>query len=90
MGEQTKKREDGGMNDFWEEWWGVFVVLGLALIAAVLVLVSLAIFFDRPSCEATARAMEVPHQWEFWTGCMIQVDGRLIPLDAYKVVRATQ
>lgn len=85
---------DESMSDFWEGWGGLTAIIGLML-AAVLALVlfivvAFAFFGDRPSCDATARAMEAPHQWGFWTGCLIQVDGRLIPLDAYKVVRPTQ
>ena len=41
---------------------------------------------SRESCRQTAEAMGVPHAYVF-AECMIRVDRRLVPLDAYKVVR---
>lgn len=49
--------------------------------------ISFAMYADRKSCHATAEAMDVNWSWGVWQPCMIVVDGKSIPLSAYKVVK---
>jgi len=64
---------------------GAFICL---IVGAFLLVGGLAVggayLFDRPSCEATAEVMGVPHHWSLWTNCMIEpAPGKWIQLDKY-------
>lgn len=62
----------------------LFIVFVIALFAGV---GALALWMDAQSCEAKATAMQRPHTWGVWTGCMIQAkDGQWVPIDNYRVI----
>jgi len=67
-----------------------FGFIGAALLGALLFVAGLfavANLMSRLGCEATAAQMGVEHRYSVWTDCMVRVDERWIPLDAYKVVK---
>lgn len=71
--------------------WFLPVIIFLGLLAVVVGgITSFALYADRASCHATAEAMEVNWSWGVWPGCMIVVDGKSIPLSAYKVVKVAR
>lgn len=42
---------------------------------------------DRVTCRSQAEAMNVPSSFGLFQRCMIVVDGKTIPLEAYKVIK---
>ena len=38
-------------------------------------------------CASQASKMDVPYSWGILQDCMVQLDGKWIPLDSYKVVK---
>ena len=39
---------------------------------------------DYYSCKKTSNAMGLNSQWSVWTSCMVQVNGKMVPLDSYR------
>ena len=71
---------------YWEDYREILIIF--ATLAVVIGgLVTLVALGERKSCAIVADQMGVPHQWGFWTDCMIQVNGRWIPLDSFRVQR---
>ena len=56
------------------------VVMAVALIAALVWALS---GWPQMQCANIAKQMNVAYSWSFSTKCMIEVDGRWMPLDAY-------
>lgn len=64
------------------------VAIVVLLIAGVfLALIMLGYQTEKMACEAIADAMSVRHKYSFWTGCMIEHDGKMIPLEALRVMQ---
>ena len=68
--------------------WFIPVLIGIGVgVCFIGSITGLALYADRASCHATAEAMDVNWSWGVWQSCMIMVDGKSIPLSAYKVVK---
>lgn len=77
--------DQGWRKDYGVRGW-VPVVIGLWLlvgfVGGILLSVNAA---DRTRCSATAEQIGVAHDYGFWSGCVVEVDGTWIPLDNYRV-----
>lgn len=68
--------------------WFVPAVIAVSLFVVIIsAMVSIALYTDQASCRGQSEAMGVSWSWGAWRGCMIVVDGKNIPLSAYKVVK---
>ena len=65
-------------------WTATLVVLGILFIATLITVPIM--WVTAVGCRNTANNMSVPHQWAATSGCMIQVDGRWIDIEQYRVV----
>jgi len=82
-----------GMNRFTEvltvsELKELSTIVGflVGFVIVVLTLIGIPIAFAmNHTCHSTADKMGFESDWGFWTGCMIEVDDRMIPLDRYLV-----
>jgi hypothetical protein len=43
--------------------------------------------FMEKGCRDAAQIMGVDYRYSFYTGCLIQIDGKFIPYDSYIVVK---
>lgn len=68
-----------------------WVVVVLFILGCVVVVVGTAVGWvalDRRSCAESAAAMGTTYSHNVWTGCLVaDDDGRMVPLDNYRVVR---
>lgn len=74
----------------WDDVKAIGFLMGAVFLLVGLIgtlIIGVAVVMERKTCLATGSAMGGPHRWGFWTDCMIEVDGRWVPLSAYKVVR---
>ena len=68
--------------------WIIPVVVTLGIVLTLIGgMIGGAMVLDRSSCYSQADAMSVNWSWGILQGCMIVVDGKNIPLSAYKVVK---
>ena len=58
----------------------VIVVLGIGLVLAINPIMA-------RGCRDAAQIMNVDYRYSFYTGCLIQIDGKFIPYDSYIVVK---
>lgn len=59
---------------------GIFgIITGLFLIVTFIFVV-----FARPACIKKAYLYNTPTNWDFYTGCYIQKDGKMIPMEIYE------
>lgn len=66
------------MREFFIAWLlltGLFTVMFLAVYTV-----------EGLKCEAQAQEMGVAYKWGYWTGCMVEVNGRFIPLKNYRML----
>ena len=63
----------------------LFILEFVLLIAFVLVLAAgFAYVIESKSCEAQATVMNIPYQYEFWSGCLYMTsDGKWISKERY-------
>lgn len=68
-----------------EDWklLGIGAVFFAVLIAG---LVSFCMLAAQAGCSAQATQMNVPHTWGVWSDCMVQIDGKWVPLSNYRQV----
>lgn len=44
-------------------------------------------FVNRPNCKLMGDTMGYESYWSIRTSCMIKVDGKLIPIGSYRVIK---
>lgn len=67
----------------------ILLIILIAVVCTTLIVTAfLAIVppLDRQMCMNKAEAMELEWRWGFWTGCLIRIEDRWIPLDQYEVI----
>lgn len=77
------------VQDVWDDYYDLFIVFvvmfgGIALLVGFLM--GGDYFWSRYECGRKADKMELEHDYGFWTGCRVEVNGRLIDMDDYRVV----
>jgi hypothetical protein len=71
----------------WNDWLGVVVFIFLALGAFFGIAIWVGMMLDKTACQTKADAMGFFWTWSPMQDCLISVDGGMIPIDAYKVVK---
>lgn len=70
-----------------QEWWQDNDFIIIPIFVALLIIVSITagvIKMAEISCERTALVMGVIHSWSFYTGCMVYMDGKWMPLEYWQ------
>lgn len=62
------------------------IMFGVLLLAVMVIGIPVALA-ARGACASQAAKMDVPYSWGPLQDCMVQIDGKWILLDAYKVVK---
>lgn len=60
-----------------------FCTVALIIIALLVGVIYLSTVTDRARCNSRFGSFE--HKWGYWSGCLIQVDGKWIPSESYYV-----
>ena len=60
------------------------------LLALVVIAVGITYVVNGASCRATAEVMRVPARFSLLTDCMIEFEGRWIPLDSYRAAHTKE
>ncbi len=74
------------MRTFMED-IGIPVMICFAIMIFIFGLIG--VWVSSAQCRQQADKMGVPHSWGVVQDCMVQVDGKWIKMDAYKVVKVT-
>jgi len=70
-----------------KELFGLLLIAFIAVAIVIGILAGIYALIDPPLCAGMAREMGMPHQWKFWTGCMIEPEpGKWVPLDKWRYV----
>ena len=63
------------------------IIITFFIVAILTTLITLAIIpLYYTSCSATANEMKVAWQYNWKTGCMIDINGQWVPLSSYRVI----
>ena len=62
----------------------VIAILCLALVFGVFV--GIVLVLDHKTCDEQTKYIELPHTWSAWTSCMVEQDGKWIPLENWRYV----
>jgi hypothetical protein len=66
----------------YNEDWKAAAAFVVIILLMFLVMVSVYVSVDQPSCHSRTADIGMPSRWLFWGGCQIQVEEcRWIPLD---------
>jgi hypothetical protein len=75
------------MSDLWDDLFLPLLIILGSIFGVLAVVIAIAMHFAAIGCEVRGNAMGLPSQWGFYTDCMVQVDGKWIPLDKYRITR---
>lgn len=62
-------------------------ILAAVIITPIAGILGLGMWVDFASCASQASKMELASSWGPLQDCMVQVDGKFMPLKSYKVVK---
>jgi hypothetical protein len=65
----------------------IATITGILLIIILLIIVPAMTFqnyIDKQSCEQIATANNIQHQYRWTSGCLLSINGKMIPLENYK------
>ena len=66
----------------------IAIIAILSIIVGTVVFISGALHFvNRPNCKLMGDTMGYESYWSIRTSCMIKVDGKLIPIGSYRVIK---
>lgn len=75
------------MSDLWDHLFLPLLIILGSIFGVLAIIIAIAMHFAAIRCEVMGNAMGLPSQWGFYTDCMVQVDGKWIPLDKYRITR---
>lgn len=75
------------MRDFWEDVGLPITVIGVLLIGLLALLMVPVGFVTYAACGSQATKMDLQYSWGPLQDCMVNVDGKWMLLDSYKVIR---